>query len=48
MNFNTVYIVYFISWCLRVSIAMTNHHDQNARWEGKGIFNLHFSIDVHH
>ena len=40
-------------WCgleyhLRVSIAMMRHHDQKARWGGKGLFGLHFYIPVRH
>jgi len=26
----------------------SKHHDQEASWGGKGLFNLHFCIAVHH
>lgn len=29
-------------WCLRVSVAEVNHHDQKASWVRKGLFGLHF------
>jgi hypothetical protein len=32
---------------VRVSIP-AKHHDQEASWEGKGLFSLHFHIAVHH
>ena len=33
---------------VRVSIAMMNHHDQNAGWGGNGLFGLYFHISAHH
>lgn len=29
-------------------ITATIHHEQKVRWGGKGLFNSHFHIDVHH
>jgi hypothetical protein len=34
--------------CLRISIAVTKHHDQKASWGEKGLFDLHFRIAVYH
>jgi hypothetical protein len=33
---------------VRNSISLTKHHGQKASWGGKGSFNLHFFIAVHH
>ena len=34
--------------CLRVSIAVTKHHDQKASWEEKGYLAERFHIVLHH
>jgi hypothetical protein len=33
---------------LKLSSAGMKHLDQKASWGGKGLFNLHFHIAVHH
>ena len=33
---------------VRVLIAATKYHDQEANWGGKGLFDLHFHSTVHH
>ena len=33
---------------VRVSIAVTKHHDQKPSWGRKGLFDLHIHIAVHH
>jgi hypothetical protein len=33
---------------VKLSIAVTKHHSQEASWERKGLFSLHFHIAVHH
>jgi hypothetical protein len=35
--------------CLHQGLySCTKHHDQEAGWEGKGLFSLHFRTAVHH
>jgi hypothetical protein len=34
--------------CLKVTIAVIKHHDQNASWGGKGLFGFHFHTAIHH
>lgn len=34
--------------CLRISVASRKHQDPKASWTGKGLFSLHFHINVHH
>lgn len=37
-----------VSTCLRVSNAEKKHQEQEACWEERGLFSLHFQITVHH
>jgi hypothetical protein len=39
--------LFYLPVLVRVSIAAMKHHDQNASWEGKGLFSLHFHSAVH-
>jgi hypothetical protein len=42
------FIGFKIHICLRVSTAVTKHHDQEASWGGKGLSGLYFHNYVHH
>lgn len=35
-------------YCLRVSIGVVQHHDQEASWEEKGFFRLYVHVAIHH
>ena len=41
-------VLNMVSVLVGVFMAVMKHRDQEASWKGKGLFDLHFHITIHH